>query len=386
MFDVLHELESAIEKVAACERALDVERMCRLAERVEFLKVRTIRDYDRSGDWQADGFVSTAAALRSKCRMQHGAARRAIKLGRTLDDLPVVADAFAAGEISRHHAEVIAAAHTPEQAAAFAEVEAELVTVARLAPPGKLRDALKGLTDALDGDGGASADASECAKNRLTFDATFNGRFEPHGSVDAESGEIIATALDAEIEALKQKNDTRSRPELRAEVWTSIARWYLAEHDGVSQRRRNQTRVSVVVDLAELTGADAVLLADVRAEAAHAGRLSRATLQRIACDAKISRVLMDGPSQILDVGRSIRNVSSAQWNALVARDRHCQAPAAPCPPGSAKHTTSGTGGSADPPTSPTSNSSAGTTTAKNTSTTTSNDHEPEEGELECRSE
>ena len=144
MFGVLDELETAIEKVAACEQSVDVERMCRLAERVEFLKVRAIRDYDRSCAWQADGHVSAAAGLRSKCRMQHGVARRALELGRKLENLPLVADAFAAGEISRRHAEVIAAAHTPERAAAFEEVEAELVTVARLAPPAKLRDTIRG--------------------------------------------------------------------------------------------------------------------------------------------------------------------------------------------------------------------------------------------------
>ena len=333
MFDPLDELETALNKVAASEYALDVERICALVERAEFLKVRAIRDYDRSCTWQADGHVSTAAALRAKCRMPHGVARRTVDLGRKLEELSLVADAFAAGEISRHHAEAIAAGYTPERAAAFAEVEPELVTVARLAPPGKLRDTIKGMTDALDGDGGASEDLAEYAKNHLTFDATFNRRFEPHGTFDAESGEIIATALDAEIEALKLKDDTRSRPQLRAEAFTSICRWYLAEHDGVSERRRNQTRVSVVVDLAALTGADTVLLADVRAEAAHAGRLSRATLQRLACDAKISRVLTDGTSQILDVGRSTRNVSTAQWNALVARDRHCTAPGCTMPPG-----------------------------------------------------
>ena len=324
MFGVLDELEMAIEKTAACEQSVDVERMCRLAERVEFLKVRAIRDYDRSCAWQADGHVSAAAGLRSKCRMQHGVARRASSWDANSRSLPLVADAFAAGEISRPHAEVIAAAHTPERAAAFEEVEAELVTVARLAPPTKLRDTIRGMTDQLDGDGGADADRAEYAKNHLTFDATFNRRFEPHGSVDAESGEIIATALDAEIEALKQKNDTRSRPELRAAALTSICRWYLAEHDGRSTRRRNQTRVSVVVDLAELAGTNSELLTDVRAEAAHAGRLSRATLQRLACDCKISRVLTDGTSQILDVGRATRNVPTATWNALVARDQHCQ--------------------------------------------------------------
>jgi hypothetical protein len=333
MFGVLEELETAIDKVAASEHALDVERICQLAERVEFLKVRAIRDYDRSGAWQDDGFVSTAAALRTKCRMQHGVARGAVDLGRKLEDLTQVADAFGAGEISRQHAEAIVAGYTPERAAAFDQVEAELVTVARLVPPGKLRETVRGLTDALDGDGGASADQAEYAKNHLTFDKTFNHRFEPHGTFDAESGEIIATALEAEIEALKHDGETRPRPQRRADALTSICRWYLAEHDGVSERRRNQTRVSAVADLAVLTGADTVLLADVRAEAAHAGRLSRATLQRLACDAKISRVLTDGTSQILDVGRSTRNVSTAQWNALVARDRHCTAPGCTMPPG-----------------------------------------------------
>jgi 5-methylcytosine-specific restriction endonuclease McrA len=32
---------------------------------------------------------------------------------------------------------------------------------------------------------------------------------------------------------------------------------------------------------------------------------------------------MDGPSCVLDVGWATRNVSNAQWNALVARDKHC---------------------------------------------------------------
>jgi hypothetical protein len=37
-------------------------------------------------------------------------------------------------------------------------------------------------------------------------------------------------------------------------------------------------------------------------------------------------VITDGPSNILDVGWATRNVSNAQWNALVVRDEHCQEP------------------------------------------------------------
>ena len=68
MFDVLDDLEAAIEKVAAGEGSIDVERIWLLAERVEFLKLRAVGRYDSSCDWAASGFASTASALRSKTR------------------------------------------------------------------------------------------------------------------------------------------------------------------------------------------------------------------------------------------------------------------------------------------------------------------------------
>src|SRR4029077_20094712 len=167
MFGVLGELETAIDKVAASEESVDVERMCRLAERVEFLKVRAIRDYDRSCAWKADGHVSAAAALRSKCRTPHGSARRALELGRKLKNLPLVADAFGAGEITRPHAEVIASAYTPEREAMIANIEPQLVDMARIAQPFELRKAVDRMVEAFDGDGGAASDAAEYTKNHL---------------------------------------------------------------------------------------------------------------------------------------------------------------------------------------------------------------------------
>jgi Domain of unknown function (DUF222) len=333
MFDVLDELETAIDKVAASEQSVDVERMCRLAERVEFLRLRAVRDYDRSCQWQADGHVSAASALRAKCRTSYGSARRSVELARKLESLPLVADAFAAGEITRPHAEVIASAYTPEREAMIANIEPQLVDMARIAVPVELRKAVDRMVEAFDGDGGATSDAAEYAKNHLTFDKTFNGRFEPHGSVDAESGEIISAALEAEMATLRQRNDACPGPKLRAEALTSICRWYLAHHDNGRPRRRGQPHLGIVADLSELAGTNPELIAAVRAEAAHGSRLSRSTLERLACDCKFNRVITDGPSQILDVGRTTRNVSTPQWNALVARDKHCQWAGCTMPPG-----------------------------------------------------
>ncbi|MDQ1481758.1 MAG: hypothetical protein QOI44_2619 [Actinomycetota bacterium] len=329
MFDVLDELETAIDKVAASEYSVDVERMCRLAERVEFLKLRAIRDYELSGAWQAEGFASTAAALRSKCRMQHGVAHSAVLLARQLEALPETAAAFAAGQISRHHAQIIASAHTPERAAVIEEIEAQLATVARLTHPARLRAEVKKITDAFDGDGGAASDDQQYALNRLHLSSTLDDRVRVDGSLDKESGEIVMTAIDAMQAELRHDGDKRHRSAKQAEALTEICRRSLArDHKPTSKlsRRRGLPHVNYIVDLQNYEAEHPDLVAEIRIEAAHVGALSRTTLDRIMCDCDITRIITDGPSIVIDVGRATRNVPDKLWNALVARDRHCQAP------------------------------------------------------------
>ncbi len=56
------------------------------------------------------------------------------------------------------------------------------------------------------------------------------------------------------------------------------------------------------------------------------GTLSAAELRRLACTAGITPVLLGGPSEILDLGRTRRTFSLAQRRALTTRDRGCTAP------------------------------------------------------------
>ncbi len=55
-------------------------------------------------------------------------------------------------------------------------------------------------------------------------------------------------------------------------------------------------------------------------------RLSVAAVRRLACDAEIIPAVLGAESQVLDVGRSQRLVTTGIWNALVLRDRHCAFP------------------------------------------------------------
>jgi hypothetical protein len=54
--------------------------------------------------------------------------------------------------------------------------------------------------------------------------------------------------------------------------------------------------------------------------------LSVAAVRRLACDAEVLPCVLGSRSEILDVGRSQRLVTTALWLALVLRDRHCAFP------------------------------------------------------------
>ena len=81
--------------------------------------------------------------------------------------------------------------------------------------------------------------------------------------------------------------------------------------------------------------------ADLKRDLLHAGRLnggqqvSAGELRRLACDADIIPIVLGGPSEVLDVGRTNRLVTPAIRTALTLRDRgcvfpQCDAPATRC--------------------------------------------------------
>jgi hypothetical protein len=151
-----------IDKLLAFEGRLDVLEVCRLRERVEFLTLRVMREFDESGDWAVDGALSTQAWLRDRTRCA-----QPVEMARRLGALPETSAAFSDGAITRHHARVITDACTPARAAALAEVEEPLVEIARRVTPQELRGVVRRLTDALDGDGGAAADEAVFARRAL---------------------------------------------------------------------------------------------------------------------------------------------------------------------------------------------------------------------------
>ena len=239
-----------VEKLlAADEGAYDLERVSRrLAERIEFQRLRVVGEYDRSGAWAADRFVSTASAVRSKLRCSHGKAHRLVRLARKLEHLPETAAAFAAGEITGEHVAEIARPYTPERAEMLEGIEAELVAFARISTPGgTARRACSGWSTSSTVTAAPAPTRSNTQLNKVTLSTTSGGRGILNGSLDPELTDLVQTALDAEMEVLRQRAETRTSPQLRAAALESIAREYLAGRGESTARGRGRTNVNIVV-------------------------------------------------------------------------------------------------------------------------------------------
>jgi hypothetical protein len=321
---LLDELERLVDKAHAFEEPFDVTRLVRLAERVDALRLRAVGEFDASGAFAADGYTSASAWLRDRCRLRHERAAHDVNLARRLRRLSLVADAFAVGDIGREHVAVLARACARGREAAILTFEEQLVNAARGMPASQLGSLVRYVSDVIDGDDGAGRDEREHQRRRFDLSRTLHGAFIGDLELHGDLGETVDRALKLQVEADRGPGDIRTPTQRRADALGAICRLYL--DGGAGGSRRARPHVSVVYDIQAIERDHPALVAALRVEARDRGRLSRATLDRLSCDAEVSRVLTDGPSQVIDVGRATRTVTHAQWTALVARDRHCTAP------------------------------------------------------------
>jgi Domain of unknown function (DUF222) len=332
MFDPVDVLEDAVEKLAAAEAPADLVRLSRVIERLEFQRLRAVAHMDRTGSYAEDGMLSAAAWLRHRCHMTYGSAAASVALARKLERLPETAAAFAAGEVSRHHARVLADACTTARRDAIVQLEPQLVAAAQTTDPREFRNLVAYVSDALDGDGGAATAEAQHQRRYLHVSPLLDGMYAIDGLADREGAEMLLTSLHAAADP-PWRGDTRTTAQRRYDALLRICEAAAPSlDDGPGRAHQVHTNVTVDIEVLERRGGPA-LAHRVRSDAAHVGYLPPETLRRISCDAHIARVITDGTSQPLDVGRTTRVVPHALWRALVARDRGCVAPGCDRPPG-----------------------------------------------------
>jgi hypothetical protein len=310
------ELSSDLVELEHVMRGLEAERSRRLAE------------FERRASFANDGFLSVTAWVVARLGLASSVAHRQVRLARALEEMPVVAESLASGEIAIGAAEMLMLARESDREA-FGRCQEALLDAARSLPIAGLRNVIEYWRQAQDM---AAAELREVAlfeRRRLHVSPTLDGMVRLDGDLDPETGEAVASALRAVMDAdarTGDRSDARTPSQRRADALGQICRTWLdsSERPSVAGERPH---VVVTLDLEALEGRAG------RSALAEAGPITSETARRIACDANVSRVITDARSQPLDVGRASKVVPSALRRAVVVRDGGCRFPGCGRPPG-----------------------------------------------------
>jgi hypothetical protein len=286
-----------------------------------------IREFDARGGWNT-GFRSCAAWLSWRVGLDLGAARERVRVARTLETLPLFAQALARGELSYAKVRALTRVATPE-------TEARLLAVGRAGTAAHVERIVGGWRR-VDRRAEAREAALRHASRGLHVYHDEDGMVTVRGRLEPEVGALLVQALAAARESLYQRArrreaatagpggvsaETPSMAQQQADALALLAETALHhELDPGAPGERYQVVVHV----------DAPVLADPdqpgQSLLEDGARVSAETSRRLACDA--SRVVMrhDEDGRLLEIGARTRTIPPALRRALHYRDRGCRFP------------------------------------------------------------
>lgn len=274
---------------------------------------RRLAEVDRRASFEDQGYLSTTAWLRDRCRISAREATKRVHRARSLSTMPATAAAYIDGELSTSVVDLLAAA-CKRHPVTFAEHEAGLVDQLRLLGPRDASRLVAYWRQAMDHHDQDAA--AQHRRRRLTIGSTFEGMVYGEFELDPESGETVMTALRSLAETTDD-TDHRTPGQRRADALVELCRDYL-DHGDTPTRGGEKPHVSLLVSLDSLMGEPGSLC-----ELEETGVISGEAARRIVCDSSISRIITKGVSEPLDVGRRTRTIPPAIRRALNLRDGGC---------------------------------------------------------------
>lgn len=300
----------AVEWMSAESREQRLLNLRRTIDVLEAEAARTLATFDDRREFRRDGYSSSTAYLKHRCRVTGNKAKRLVEEARALDAMPITKKLFLGGELSHDHVRVLIRAYerAPE---AFAADEAMLCGFADdLTFIAQFQKAIAYWEQAVVE---APADIEDQRRRRaLHLSKTLDGMGRLDGWLDPEATDELMAALDAATPP-PAATDERTPAQRRADGLMDLVR-------SGGQALSGQPGLVVHTDLSTLTGEGPPTLAETDSGTV----LSKEAVDRISCDAEVTRVVFDSDSRPVDVGRAKRVITPAQRRALDARDRHCR--------------------------------------------------------------
>jgi hypothetical protein len=298
---------------------IDPKELSSVVDRLQLKFCRVVNRAKQRGDHLSPGTnVSAVGWVAEACAMSRNSASDRLCVGEQIVSLPSVAEALSSGEIGYQSAAVIC--HLREKLAEKGErlVEEDWVGWARQYSVHTLRDLARYARHVVDPDGFLK-DENENFERRHLHISQMGPMFVIDGVLDPVGGAALKTAIDS-LSKRHSPDDERTPRQRRADALTEIV--FHAMDEGKLPRRNGvRPHITVTTTLEGLKGELGALASDLE----HGMPISSKTVERLACDGCLSRVLM-ADSVVIDVGRATRTVSPSQRRALRVRDKHCSFP------------------------------------------------------------
>lgn len=313
--------EWAIEDIGAKPPGLiadDLAEIEAVIGQLEGERARRLHVLSQRRSWTEVGYTAGAAFLIDRCRVAAGRATRLMAQANSLVEMPRTAEAWRSDQLSTDQVRHLITAHDTNPDI-FGEHEQTLVdAVERLG----IFDTARTVTywrQAVNEPAFERDAAGLREQRRIHLSSTFEGMGRIDGWLDPEGLEIVKMALDAATAPPGQR-DHRTPAQRRADALVDLARQTLDQGD-LPETGGEKPHLMVLVGIDQLTGQG-----PGDCETTDGTILPRSVVQRLACDASISRIVVGTKSEPLDVGRKTRVIPPAMRRAVIARDRHCRHP------------------------------------------------------------
>ena len=295
----------------------DLVRFEDVHRRLEAERARRLGGFDQRNGHAVFGYTSAIAYLKDRCRMSGGRAKRLVGIARAARKFSQTFLSWKHNQISTDQAELLfkASERHPDKYPNAEQVLLEIV--------GDSYEETKKLLDywrhTVDQPGMQVDEETQLLRRRLDYSRKANGMVEGEFALPQLAGESFITAIDALIPP-PGEDDERTPTQRRADALEDLSRAYL-EGTETPEVGGERPHMNVHVDIDALEGTPGGLH---ETETGHV--LTVETVRQLACDSSLHRIVWNAESEIIDVGRRTRVISSALRRAVTARDRHCTHP------------------------------------------------------------
>ena len=303
-----------------------------------------IGEFDRRERFDGWGCRSTAHWLNWQCGLSMPAARERVRVARALEQLPRLAEVFAAGRVTYSKVRAVTRVAT----AAIEEMLVELAVAATASQLDRICTAYRRVRRYEDDRARlrSAADEEEAhAAARAALESLSSGHDDDgmtvlRAVVVPEDGALIDAALASAVEHLSGAAGSSSAPAgapdaseppvrpSRVEALVELARSYLAANTVAPKIERRH--LVMVVDVGEVTEHGELGIDGDGRCTLNGQRITPDTARRIGLSGPVTTILTDHHGLPLSVGRTSRYATTAQRLALMVRDGNgCRWPGCP---------------------------------------------------------